>query len=327
MQHTKSPCCRAPIRRYGNRRRQCSLCLKTWRLHKHKRGRKPNRIRSNLLRSLFENRFTLGHLLCAHPKLSPSRTLFRFRKQLTQQAALTLNTHLPRGPLVLLVDGFWFRFQSHIWVLYICAAKPMTSSLAWILTAQVIKGKENFAAWRKVISSLLPKILKHIEAFVSDGFRGSARIAKNHAWIHQRCHYHLLAQLYKRQGCRKKTLEQQSRRRKIIKLVRSCLTETNRRSVAQLRSRLRKEIDDPLCPVSFRQVVREFLRHFEAFRAYLNHPQMNLPATTSCLESYGKELRRYTKHLCTPKSLSKWSKVYVKYHPTVVCNGKNINQI
>ena len=179
----------------------------------------------------------------------------------------------------------------------------------------------------KFISSLPPKILKRIEVFVSDGFRGSARIAKNHGWIHQRCHYHLLAQLYMRQGRRKKTLKQRSRRRKIINLVRRYLTETNRRSVSQLRSRLRKEIDDPLCPLRFRQVGREFLRHFEAFPAYLNYPKMNLPATAGCLESYGKELRRYTKHLNTPKSLCKWSTVYIKYHPTVVCNGKIINQI
>lgn len=45
--HEKSPCCRGDIRRYGRRRRQCSICHKTWSVWQKKRGRK--RIRINIV--------------------------------------------------------------------------------------------------------------------------------------------------------------------------------------------------------------------------------------------------------------------------------------
>lgn len=45
--HEKSPCCRGDIRRYGRRRRQCSICHKTWSVWQKKRGRK--RIRVNIV--------------------------------------------------------------------------------------------------------------------------------------------------------------------------------------------------------------------------------------------------------------------------------------
>lgn len=327
MRHTKSPCCQASIRRFGKRRRQCSICLKTWRLYKHKRGRKPKRRRTNLVRSLFVNNFTIGQLLRAHPKIDANKTLFSFRKQLQRQAERSYKIYLPKGPLTLIVDGFWFRLQGHIWVLYICAVKPRQSSTAWIISSRLIKGKERLAAWQRVISSLPAEILDRVEAFVSDGFRGSARIAHKYGWIHQRCHFHLLAQLYRRQGHRKKTILFRDQRKLIISLVRRCLIAAKQRSLAQLRIRLTRLIDSFTCPPRYRQIVREFLRHLKAFRAYLNHPQMNLPITTGCLESYGKGLRKYTNRLNTPMALIKWSKAYVIYHPTVACNGKIFNQI
>lgn len=327
MQHTKSPCCHAPIRRYGERRQQCTACFKTWRVHKHKRGRKPTRIQTPFIQSLFETNSTVRQLILHHSRLEPSRVLYRLRRQLRQLAEQPPQYPLPPGPLVLLVDGFWFRFLRHDWVLYLCAVKPLLRDTAWILEPMVIEGKERYSAWQRAIKSLPLSICNHIKAFVSDGFRGSARIARKYGWVHQRCHFHLLAQLYSRAGHRKKKLSQRARRKRIVRLIRRCLEEPNHRSVAQLVYRLRCELKNPFCPIRYRQIGRDFLRNLESFRAYLMHPHLRLPATTSSIESYGKELRKYTRCLNTHKALSLWSKMYVRYHPTVVCNGKYINQI
>lgn len=327
MQHTKSPCCQAPIRRFGNRRRQCSSCLKTWRIHKHRRGRKSTRIQTPLLKALFETRSSVRQLAYRHLRLGPSRIIYRIRKQLRCLAIKPWTITIPPGPLILIVDGFWYCFRRRYWVVYFCAVKPVRSNYAWILRPRVYAGKERYDAWNMVISQLPPNMAQRIKAFVSDGFRGSSRIVRQYGWIHQRCHFHLLAQLYRRQGIRKKTLRQRAKRKLITGLIRRCLTATKPRSVSYYHRRLHHEANLPLCPLRIRQIVREFLRQSDAFRAYLLHPELKLPTTTSCLESYGKELRRYTKKLNTPISLALWSEAYVHYHPKVVCNGKIINQI
>lgn len=327
MGHTKSPCCRARIRRYGKRRRQCTACCRTWRVYQRKRGRKPQRIKTPLIGSLFEIHATVRQLALCHPRLQPSKVVYRFRRQLRLVSEQHSHCPLPPGPLALLADGFWCHYLDGDWVIYLCAVKPFSDNRAWVLEPLVIKGKERYRAWKRVIDSLPLSVRNRVKAFVSDGFRGSARIASQHGWIHQLCHFHLLAQLYNRAGRRKRTLVQRARRKRIIRLIRCCLVASKTRCLSGFVYRLRREIYSPYCPLRFRQIGREFLRHVDSFRAYHKYPHWHLPTTTGSLESYGKELRRYTRCLSTIKALSVWLKAFVKYNPSVLCNGKIINQI
>ncbi|MFC1615157.1 hypothetical protein ACFL22_01230, partial [Patescibacteria group bacterium] len=46
---TNSLCCGVKIHNYGERRRQCSKCKKTWRIYKKKTGRKKIRVTTNIV--------------------------------------------------------------------------------------------------------------------------------------------------------------------------------------------------------------------------------------------------------------------------------------
>src|SRR3989338_3207517 len=50
--HENSACCRAKIYKFGSKRRQCSLCKKTWRVWPRKRGAKPSRPHQSLLKKV-----------------------------------------------------------------------------------------------------------------------------------------------------------------------------------------------------------------------------------------------------------------------------------
>ena len=53
---------------------------------------------------------------------------------------------LPTGPLVLLLDGLYFRFQGKDWVLYVMAVKPCRQNRAVFLDPVLLPGRENMQA-------------------------------------------------------------------------------------------------------------------------------------------------------------------------------------
>jgi len=57
--HAKSLCCGAQVRRFGRRRRQCTLCKRTWRIRQKKRGRTCTRHTQVLLKRILIDGNTL----------------------------------------------------------------------------------------------------------------------------------------------------------------------------------------------------------------------------------------------------------------------------
>jgi transposase-like protein len=227
----------------------------------------------------------------------------------------------------LLVDGLWFRFHHKPWVLYLMALKLVGDNTAWLAEPLLLPGKESAVKWRQAIRMLPTDVLNTVNALVSDGFRGSKRLAVQYRWIHQRCHFHLLAQIQNRLGRKKRYLTDRHLRQAIYTSIYQSLATSAPFRLSRLLTALSTALKDPYCPRRFRMLGRDYLRNIDAFRAYLQHPELHLPTTTSAIESLFKSIRRFTRSLKSPESLSLWVKAFVRIHPLITCNGKNINQI
>ena len=315
----KSTCCGQRVQRFGDRRRRCSQCGRTWRIRKKKRGRKPGRIAHELVqRTISERRPLVRQAL--RRGLSAPTLRQRFRRALQWFLERAPEPPPPAGELVLIADALWFRFGKERWTLYLLAVKPLEAAWARFLDPVLLPGKECLSQWRVATQTIPPQLSPRIRAFVSDGFRGSKALARAGGWIHQRCHFHLIAQLQGRLG-RHKHLPGRGVREAIYGRIREALETASPARLALLRQELRQLSRRPSCPKRFRMFTRDFLRELDAFRAYRRYPQLHLPTTTNVIESMGKVLRDQLRPLSTPAALLRWATAIIRLRPPMVCNG------
>jgi len=202
------------------------------------------------------------------------------------------------------------------------AVKPIKSNRAFFLDPVLLQGKECYERWRMALATIPPGTKKHIKAFVSDGFRGSKLIAKEHGWIHQRCHFHLLMALIRRHGRRSYRTRGAGVREKLLGVVRILLTTSDNVALRKQTLKARRLISHPLCPPWIRIQTVEFLRTLDDFRAYLLHPELNLPTTNNSIESSGKIVRKATSTARTPQSVLLRATAFLRLRKFITCNGK-----
>ena len=317
--HAKSPCCREIIYRFGSRRRQCRACGRTWRVRRKKTGRKPKRSSSRLPEKLLVKyaRITAWaearHLAVSTVSERLSGSLIRLLKQ---------KKRLPRGPYALLGDGLYFKFKRMDWVMYVMAVKPVKSHRAFFLDPILLQGKESYERWRMALATIPPETEKRVKAFVSDGFRGSKLIAKEHGWVHQRCHFHLLMALIRRHGRRSYRVKGAGIRERLLSVVRILLTTADVMTKRKQTLKAQRLLSHPLCPPWIRIQTVEFLRTLDDFRAYLTHPELNLPTTNNSIESSGKIIRKATSTARTPQSVLLRATAFLRLKKSITCNGK-----
>lgn len=320
--HPNSPCCAQPIQRFGQRRRRCSRCGRTWRIRPKKRGRKRRRVLLSLVLSrLRDNRPLVQQ--AAVRRVTVKTTEHRFRQALESFLAGSAPPALPTGHLVLLLDGVWFRFQGQLWTLYVLALKPIAESRAYFRDPLLLPGRENYDGWQAAVATLTPAERAAVRAMVSDGFRGSKALARSQGWIPQRCHFHLLAQFQARRG-RRKALAVPALREAIYRSARKALQVTDERELRRVCTRLRRLIAQRDCPHHFRTYTRGLLRDLPAFRAYQLHPQLQLPTTTNVIEAMANILRQTLRTVRTPNALYQWVVALIRIRPFMACNGKQI---
>lgn len=319
--HAKSPCCRGRIYKFGKRRRQCSLCKRTWRIRRKRYGRKRKRIAPRLaIRMLMECQ-TLAHQK-RYGKVSQSGWSRKFTKALLATVHTTRARRIPVGHYALLGDGLYFKFKRMDWVMYVMAVKPIRSHRAYFLDPVLLQGKESYERWRQALTTIPPETKKRIQAFVSDGFRGSKLAAREHDWIHQRCHFHLLMALIRRHGRRSYRIKGAGIREKLLGVVRVLLITTDAVMKRKYLLKAQRLLLHPLCPPWIRKQMIEFLRTLDDFRAYLIYPGLNLPATTNAIESTGKLIRKATSTARTPQSVLLRATTFLRLRESIACNGK-----
>ena len=324
--HAKSPCCRGSINHFGKRRRQCSICKRTWRIRQKRRGRKQKRIDRQLThRILIEHRTFQHH--CRKGAVSQSGFSRRLSKAIRSDLKLKARLRFPSSPYALLGDGLYFKFKRMDWVLYVMAVKPVKSNRAFFLDPVLLQGKECYERWRVALATIPPKTKKRVKAFVSDGFRGSKLIAREHGWIHQRCHFHLLLALIRRHGRRLYRVKGAGIREKLLGVVRALLTTPDSAILRRRTLKARRLISHPLCPPWIRIQTVEFLRTLDDFRAYLIHPELNLPTTNNSIESSGRIIRKATSTARTPQAVLLRATAFLRIKKSITCNGKSSTKL
>lgn len=325
----KSQCCEAKVWRINDRRRQCSGCRRSWRIWQKKRGRPRARGLDRLIRQVLIENQSLTHL-ARRQGVSRQALSYRFLRALE---SFLRRSHAPRvggaESSVLLIDGLRFRFKRRPWVLYLMAFKPLDESRATFIDPVLQEGPECRDAWRQALRTIPAKSRAKIRALVCDNFRGSTTIAAENRWVLQLCQFHLKAAIYKLLGRRFRfTVGVRPIREEAYALIQLALTTNSDQRLDAAIIRLSAIADQRCLPYRFTMILREFVRRVADYRAYREHPSLQLPRTTSSIESKGRTIRDLmgrARSLKTPKAVRLWATSYVRLRPTVTCRPATLS--
>jgi len=329
-QHAKSPCCQAKILRFGGRRRQCRHCKRTWTIRSRKRGRPRLRMSSKIFQQIFLERFTLQHLSHRRPQVPLPNFRYRFRQALQRFVAGSGRQKLPRGSLTLLVDGLRFHFGRRPWVLYLMAVKSCAGKTAVFFDPLLLPGKEGAFRWEQALKGLPAKVRLRIRALVVDNLNGMKRIAKQHGWVLQLCHFHLIRKLQVQWKRPRRALRGGVVREELYQLIRDALETPDEKHLRYLVVRLNQLAAMDSITLRLQAILRDFLKSVPYYRSYRAHHKLHLPVTTNAVESMAcviRDLLRRTRCASNPKALLRWATALIRLRPTITCNGKVFNRI
>jgi hypothetical protein len=236
---------------------------------------------------------------------------------------------LPRGPLVLVLDGLYFRFRGKDWVLYMMAVKPCHQNRAVFLDPVLLPGRENMLGWSQAFTTIPPSIHRRIRASVSDEVSGIIRLGTSQGWIVQLCHFHLISRLQNCRGRRNRRLEDRPLREKLYQNVRQALELPDGPRLKTVLKKLSHLVRQATGLRVMRMIVREFLRRIHHFRAYRKYPNLELPTTTGSVEAMNRRVRdlmRQTRSVRSPHALQLWAIALIRMRPAITCNGKHFQQ-
>lgn len=322
----KSTCCGAKIRRFSGRRRQCATCFKTWRIRPKKRGRPALRADFRLIRRVLQDRRSLTAI--AHRRrLTRAALSRRFLKALQAQLARPRALTTSPKDCILLLDGLWFRFKRRPWVLYLMALRPVHTDTATFIDPMLIEGPERKQAWLQAISSIPLDHRKKIRALVGDKFSGCISIAEENDWVHQLCHFHLLAQLRGSLG-KRSSVSAPLIRHEAYRLIKKALLTADGKQIDWMSLCLKAMLAEGKMSVHFKRAIRSFLRHINAYHAFLAYPDLRLPRTNNSAEAMGRRIRdlmRQARNVSSPESLILWATKHIRLHPNVACSPTSLS--
>ncbi|MFA5020697.1 MAG: transposase [Patescibacteria group bacterium] len=320
IKHENSPCCQAKIYKFGDKRRQCSKCKKTWTKYAKKRGRKAKRPNQQLVNKVLGQGKKLVHLAERKGSVCDAALSQRLKKSMSRKKR---ENEYPQGWLILIADALWFEFKGQRWTLYVMAVRSTTGGKAYFFDPVLLQGRESGDGWRQALGSIPLDIENRLLALVSDGFRGLCLLAKENKWVNQRCHFHLILQFQIQLGDWK-NLPDSPYRKEIFALVCGLLRTRNKE--IECTEKLYELLSDKKCPRRYRMIGMEFLRRLNDFRAYLKYPELHLPHTTNCIESFNKIIRDRCKHVRTPQALKLRAVTLMRVRTTVNCNHRDFQQ-
>lgn len=327
--HAKSPCCQAKVYRFGKRRRQCSACKRTWSIRQKKRGRPNAYIPPNILNQIFLEKYTLSQLAQKRPDVKLVNFRHRFRQVLQRFVAKPSPQKFPAGPLILLADGLWFHFHNNPWILYLTALKSCSGKTAVFLDPILLPGKEGAFRWKQIFASIPAEPRARIRGMVVDNLNGMTTIAQQEGWVLQLCHFHLTLKLQIQRGRKKHALQGGRVREEIYQLILQALETKDETYLKNLLERL-THLSHFFCGTRRIQAsVREFIQTIDYYRAYLTHPELNLPSTTNTVEAMCciiRDLVRRNRCSASPKSLLLWTTALIRLRKELTCNGKHHQQ-
>lgn len=313
--HEKSSCCGAAIRRFGQRRRQCSSCLKTWRVWQRKRGRTKHRIQIEMLLRYFQ-----GNL----PRTSLNRytRAARLRNILHVFNEKTSWHPIPDGPLIAIVDGLVEYFNGEKYTLYLILLRSVSGYQAVILPPYLSICTESGREWNEALMRLPSEVHKRIIALVCDGHTGLISVAKGFGWVVQRCHFHLLARIEHcvSFGHLGKNRKLGIKLKKLAQYVLYCSKTKALYALEQLAT-----IKPTINSSAFRTVISGFIQNYRDYRQYLEFPLYCLPTTSNSAEHLVgliRNLQYRARGFRTPISFMAWVTGFCKYKKIITCRPK-----
>jgi transposase-like protein len=321
--HAKSPCCQGKVIKFGERRRQCCICRKTWRIRQKKTGRKRKRVQVDLAASFLKNQRLSCYALSN--KLHKSEDMLNriIKRSLNMLVLKTPYSKLPtKKPLVVIADAMIQQIESKIHTVYFILVKTPESREAIIAPPYFEEGKESCIGWKNAFSSLPKPVLRSITAIVSDGHLGLKSLVLRNGWLMQRCQFHLLASL---QGRRSKSKFSRHREagEAVFTLVKDIINNKNESDIQGSINRL-KEIRKQTSSPGLSRLLRGFIKTHKQFRTFIDYPELNLPRTSNSAESMVgcvRSLLRRTKGFRSIRSLRIWIEGLIKCKKKIVCNG------
>lgn len=321
--HAKSPCCRGKVIKFGSRRRQCVICRKTWTIRNKKRGRKKKRINHSLLTRYLDKEIASLSSISHRSPGETAQISYHFRKILSDFVTRDPWTAIPKGKdLIVIADAMFKRHLGKFYTVYFILIRDTNSPNAIIIKPYILARKESAPGWRRAFAKLPRRTLSSIKASVSDGHKGIIKIARQHGWLIQRCHFHLISSFQGRRSKSKYSLHQKEGKmlyRATIKAITTTDEKTLRKNLKIIR-----QIATTATSPRFRYMLNGFLRDYERFRTYLKYPELNIPTTSNSAESLvsgARELCSRAKGFKTIRSVKLWIYAYAKHKKTIVCNG------
>ena len=195
--HTKSPCCGALIQHWGNRRRHCACCHKTWRIRQKKRGRKSKRVNERMVIRYLEKQLPPLRVLAQQSNCKKSvlqtklqRSLKRYIQKNQERWKRAFHQS---GCLIAVADAIWYRVAGQKHTIYVILLRPIQSSRAVVCPPLILPGHEDYLSWQQAFDNLPSKFKTRILALICDGGTGLILAARSRGWLIQRCHFHLIS--------------------------------------------------------------------------------------------------------------------------------------
>lgn len=331
-QHTKSSCCNAKVNRFGQRRRLCIACRRTWRIRQKKRGRKALRAGEDLVLRFFQKRLPPLRVVAKARGCGKDTVQLRVKKSL----AVYLKKHgndwlallVSPSPLIAVADAIWYRVQGQRYTIYVILLRPIKSDQAVICPPVIVKGHESIPGWREALEALPKSLEKRIVALVSDGVGSLLSLVKARPWVIQRCHFHLISavQNYLTTGPRSRNRQYAFRVMHLVQEILTCADQGKLQTLTRALAKIRTESRSR----GLRRVLGGLLRDLADYHAYLNFPELHLPATSNTAESFIQCLRDLM-YRCrgfrSLESLQTWLKGLAAFKSTMQCNGKKSTKL
>lgn len=322
--HAKPPCCRKGVIRFGNRRRQCILCRKTWRVRKRKRGRKTKRVPQKLVTQYIDREiptsYTFARICKRKSKDQRERAIRKSLKKFVQTTSWPI---LPHGePLIAVADAMLITVDRKIYTFYFILVRRILDNQAVIAEPYISEGTEWHGGWWEAFARLPEATIASICALVCDSHLGLQYVAKRRSWIIQQCNFHLIARV---QGRRSRWVKgrHQKEGEYLYKLVKEVITKPDEEAILDAVREI-WELSRTTGSRQLKTYLSGFTRKYWQYRSHLQYPQLHLPRTTNSVESLIGSIRKLcgrTHGFRTIESLTLWVHALLKKKKSVTCNG------
>ena len=225
--------------------------------------------------------------------------------------------------VVLVLDALWLRCNGERWTIYFVLARHTGESEARIASCGACAGSESYAGWNQAIASIPSEVRAATIGVTSDGQKGIQlavhRLMPSAA--HQRCQFHVLADLLRRLG--KRTVGTEDGTKRCWDIARLIL----RMDDPFIREKCYKLIISLAHPLSTSKRTRRAIRWFcrIAEQATVAHGVLDhdIPFTTGSAEAMCKRMRRVLEQIrpTSPQQIQRAIDVFVQLHPSVHCKG------